>query len=181
MPDQDETTEQETPTQEAEEAPAPVQGEPDENPPAQQREVIELSDTVAEEIESRVQKRQELVQEAQAKADEFEEARDEAEAQMDSNQTFMEAVATLNDVDPDEYIYDPNHQALRPMTEQERARQEAQEAQMQQGEEGGDPRPSTAEMDTNEAVLFIRENGAESVQVPEEEDRVLIIEALNEN
>jgi hypothetical protein len=161
-----------------EETPKPNTTQDDAPGPAPDGQVVELSDTVAEEIEERVRKRQELVEEAQEKADEFEEARERVDEQMSTNQAYMDAVATLNEVDPDEYVYDARRQALRPMTRQEKAQQAAQEqAPMQQ--ETGSSRRETTDMDTNDAVLFIRENGLENLHVPEEEDRPLVLEAID--
>lgn len=92
----------------------PDQEGPDEN------EVVELAGSVAEKIESRVDKREKLVAKAREKADDLEKARAKAESQIYENRKFIEAVAALHDVDPDEYVYDRNRQALRPMTQVEK-------------------------------------------------------------
>lgn len=147
------------------------------NDDAEQKEVIELSDEVTSEVERRVEKRQKLVEEANEKGRAFESAREEAEDQIESNQTYMEAVANVNGVSMDDYVYEDG--TLRPMTEEEKVELERQKLR-ESRERSPAEKPVSTDLSTENAVLQIRKNGLDSIVIPDEEDRMLVMEAVEE-
>lgn len=141
-------------------------------------DVIELDEEVIQEVERRVEKRQRLVEDAEEKRNDFLEARDKAENQIDSNQTYMDAVANVNGVSMDDYVFDKEAGGLRPMTDAEKERREQMRQQSPaEAAKAANQKPVSTEMSTEDAVLQIREEGLDSIIIPDDEDRLLVMEA----
>lgn len=137
--------------------------------------MIDLSEQVADEIEHRIEKRQEMAQKTQEKMEAFEAAREEFNDQIESNQTYLEAVANVNGVSMEDYVYDFDIRGLREMTDEERRQREQQQPT---GESSPAEKPISTEMSTEDVIFYIRENGPDSIQIPEEEDRALVLEEI---